>query len=161
MPKPQATLSRESHYPHMQVSEIMTREVETIAPDASLQAAAEAMEAMGVGSLPVCDGKRLVGTITDHDIVVRAVAAGWSPVDSLVKDCMTEDVAYAYCDEATEEVLERMKVLQVRRLVILDRDKNLAGIVALGDIATEPDAAAEARVGAAMAEISEPSRPLK
>lgn len=154
-------MSRESHYPRMQVSEIMTREVETIAPDASLQAAAEAMEAMGVGSLPVCDGKRLVGTITDRDIVVRAVAAGWSPIDALVKDCMTEDVAYAFCDEHTEEVLERMKVLQIRRLAVLDRDKNLAGIVALGDIATEPDAAAAGRVGAAVAEISEPSRPLK
>lgn len=145
----------------MQVSEIMTREVETVAPDTSLQKAAEAMEAMGVGSLPVCDGQRLVGMITDRDIVVRAVAAGWSPVDTLVKDCMTEDVAYAFCDEETEEVLERMKVLQVRRLAILDRDKKLVGIVALGDIATEPDAAAEARVGAAVAEISEPSRPRK
>lgn len=145
----------------MQVSEIMTREVETIAPDASLQKAAEAMEALGVGSLPVCDGQRLVGTITDRDIVVRAVAAGWSPVDTLVKDCMTEDVAYAFSDEETEEVLERMKVLQVRRLPILDRDKKLVGIVALGDIATEPDAAAEARVGVAVAEISEPSRPRK
>ena len=154
-------MSRESHCPRMQVSEIMTRAVETIAPDASLQAAAEAMEAMGVGSLPVCDGKRLVGTITDRDIVVRAVAAGWSPVDVLVKDCMTEDVAYAFSDEETEEVLERMKVLQIRRLVILDRDKNLAGIVALGDIATEPDAAAAGRVGAAVAEISEPSTPRK
>ena len=145
----------------MQVSEIMTRDVETVAPDTSLQKAAEAMEAIGVGSLPVCDGQRLVGTITDRDIVVRAVAAGWSPVDTLVKDCMTEDVAYAFCDEETEEVLERMKVLQVRRLAILDRDKKLVGIVALGDIATEPDAAAEARVGAAVAEISEPSRPRK
>ena len=145
----------------MQVSEIMTREVETVAPDNSLQKAAEAMEALGVGSLPVCDGKRLVGTITDRDIVVRAVAAGWSPVDTLVKDCMTEDVAYAFSDEETEEVLERMKVLQVRRLAILDHDKTLVGIVALGDIATEPDAAAEARVGAAVAEISEPSRPRK
>ena len=152
-------MSRESHYPHMQVSEIMTREVETIAPDASLHAAAEAMEAMGVGSLPACDGKRRVGTITDRDIVVRAVAAGWSPVDALVKDCMTEDVAYGFCDEETEEALERMKALQVRRLVILDCDKNLAGIVALGDIATEPDAAAADRVGDAVAEISEPSRP--
>ncbi len=55
---------------------------------------------------------------------------------------MTEDVAYAFSDEETEEVLERMKVLQVRRLAILDRDKTLVGIVALGDIATEPDAAA-------------------
>ena len=145
----------------MQVSEIMTREVETIAPDASLQQAASAMEAMGVGSLPVCDGERLVGAITDRDIVVRGVAAGLSPVDGLVRDCMTEDIAYAYCDEEADEVLERMKTLQVRRLAVLDRDKKLAGIVALGDVATEPRAAALGSVGAAVAEISEPSRPRK
>ncbi len=145
----------------MQVSEIMTREVETVAPDASLQKAAAAMEAIGVGSLPVCDGNRLVGTITDRDIVVRGVAAGRSPVDTLVADCMTEDIAYAFDDEEAEEVLERMKVLQVRRLAVLDRGKALVGIVALGDIATEPDATTLRRVGAAVAEISEPSRPRK
>ena len=65
----------------MQISEIMTRDVETIAPDASLQQAAAAMEALGVGSLPVCDGRRLVGAITDRDIVVRGVAAGLSPLE--------------------------------------------------------------------------------
>jgi len=145
----------------MQVSEIMTRGVETIAPDASLQQAAAAMEALGVGSLPVCDGDRLVGAITDRDIVIRGVAAGQSPVDTVVRDCMTEDIAWAYCDEQAEEVLERMKTLQVRRLAILDRDKKLAGIVALGDIATEPRAAALGSVGAAISEISEPSRPRK
>jgi CBS domain-containing protein len=145
----------------MQVSEIMTRDVETVPPDASLQQAASIMEAMGVGSLPVCDGKRLVGAITDRDIVVRGVAAGLSPVDSLVRDCMTSDMAYAFCDEEAEEVLERMKALQVRRLAVLDRDKTLIGIVSLGDIATEPRAAALGSVGAAVAEISEPSRPLK
>ena len=145
----------------MQISEIMTRDVETVAPDASLQQAASAMEAMGVGSLPVCDGKRLVGAITDRDIVVRGVAAGLSPVEGLVRDCMTADVAYAFSDEEAEEVLERMKVLQVRRLAVLDRDKSLIGIVSLGDIATEPRAAALGSVGAAVAEISEPSRPLK
>ena len=99
----------------MQVSEIMTRDPETIPPDASLQQAAAAMEALGVGSLPVCDGERLVGAITDRDIVVRGVAAGLSPVDGLVRECMTEDIAYAYCDEEADEVLERMKTLQVRR----------------------------------------------
>ena len=145
----------------MQVSEIMTRGVETIAPDASLQQAAAAMEALGVGSLPVCDGDRLVGAITDRDIVIRGVAAGLSPVDTVVRDCMTEDIAWAYCDEQAEEVLERMKTLQVRRLAILDRDKKLAGIVALGDIATEPRAANLKEVGEAIAEISEPSRPHK
>lgn len=119
------------------------------------------MEAIGVGSLPVCDGNRLVGTITDRDIVVRGVAAGRSPVDTLVADCMTEDIAYAFDDEEAEEVLERMKVLQVRRLAVLDRGKALVGIVALGDIATEPDAITLRRVGAAVAEICEPSRPRK
>jgi len=145
----------------MQVCEIMTREVETIAPDASLQRAASAMEQMGVGSLPVCQGRRLVGAITDRDIVVRGVATGASPLEMEVRDCMTEDVAWAYEDEDTEEVLARMQVLQIRRLAVLDRQKNLVGIVALGDIATEPDAASSKHVGEAMAEISDPSRPDK
>lgn len=145
----------------MQIFEIMTRGVETVSPDASLQQAAAAMEALGVGSLPVCDGRRLVGAITDRDIVVRGVAAGLSPIDSLVRDCMTADIAYAFEDEESDEVLDRMKTLQVRRLAILNRDKALVGIVSLGDIATDPRAAALGSVGAAVAEISEPSRPKK
>ncbi|MBV8187694.1 MAG: CBS domain-containing protein [Alphaproteobacteria bacterium] len=145
----------------MQVSEVMTREVETIAPDASLQAAAEAMEALGVGSLPVCQDRRLLGTLTDRDIVVRGVATGRSPVEMLVRECMSEDISWAYEDEDAGEMLERMKVLQVRRLAVLDRQKNLVGIVALGDIATEPRAADLREVGEAVAEISEPSRPQK
>ena len=112
----------------MHVSEIMTREVETVGPDASLQQAASTMEALGVGSLPVCDGQRLVGAITDRDIVIRGVAAGLSPVDTLVRDCMTSDAAYAFGDEEAEEVLERMKTLQIRRLAVLDRE--LAEVVA-------------------------------
>ncbi len=145
----------------MQVCEIMTREVETVPPDASLQRAASAMEQMGVGSLPVCEGRRLVGAITDRDIVVRGVATGASPVDLQVRDCMSEDVQWAYEDEDTEEVLARMKVLQVRRLAVLDRQKNLVGIVAFGDLATEPDAATPQHVGEAIGEISDPSRPDK
>jgi CBS domain-containing protein len=149
------------HYRCMQVCEVMTREVETIAPDASLQAAAEAMEAMGIGSLPVCQGRRLIGTLTDRDIVVRGVATGRSPVEMLVRECMSEDISWAYEDEDAEEVLARMRALQVRRLAVLDRQKNLVGIVALGDIATEPRAADLREVGEAIAEISEPSRPHK
>lgn len=139
----------------------MTRQVETVAPDASLQEAAEAMEAMGVGSLPVCEGRRLLGTLTDRDIVVRGVATGRSPVEMLVRECMTEDISYAFEDEDAEEVLARMKTLQVRRLAVLDRQKNLVGIVSLGDIATEPRAAGLREVGEAISEISEPSRPHK
>src|SRR2546428_556584 len=73
------------HYPCMQVLEVMTRQVETVAPDASLQQAAMAMEAIGVGSLPVCAGRRLIGTLTDRDIVVRGVATGRSPVEMQVR----------------------------------------------------------------------------
>jgi len=149
------------HYAVVQVSEIMTRGPETVAPDASLQQAASTMEAMGIGSLPVCDGKRLVGAITDRDIVVRGVAAGLSPVDGIVRECMTPHVAYAYEDEDALEVLERMKALQVRRLPVLDREHVLVGIVALGDVATESRAAGLASIGAAVAEISQPSRPRK
>jgi CBS domain-containing protein len=145
----------------MQVLDVMTRDVETIAPDASLQQAAEAMEAMGVGSLPVCDGRRLVGTLTDRDIVVRGVATGRSPVEMVVRECMTEDISYAFEEEDSEQVLARMKALQIRRLAVLDKEKNLVGIVSLGDIATEPRAADSKEVGEAIAEISEPSRPHK
>ena len=145
----------------MQVLDVMTRDVETIAPDASLQQAAEAMEAMGVGSLPVCDGRRLVGTLTDRDIVIRGVATGRSPVEMVVRECMTEDISYAFEEEDSEEVLARMKTLQIRRLAVLDKEKNLVGIVSLGDIATEPRAADLREVGEAIAEISEPSRPHK
>jgi CBS domain-containing protein len=146
----------------MQVCEIMTRQVETISPDASLQKAAAAMEAMGVGSLPVCQGgRRLLGVITDRDIVVRGVATGASPVDMLVRDCMTSDIAYAFEDEEVDAVLERMKALQIRRLAVLDRDKNLVGIVSLGDIAVEPRATDAEHLGEAITEISEPSLPDK
>ena len=145
----------------MQVSEVMTRQVETVPPDASLQKAAATMEAMGVGSLPVCQGRRLLGTITDRDIVVRGVATGASPVDMLVRDCMTSDIAYAYEDEEVDAVLERMKALQIRRLAVLDRQKNLVGIVALGDIAVEPRATDAKHLGDTLTEISERSFPDK
>jgi CBS domain-containing protein len=92
---------------------------------------------------------------------VRGVAAGLSPVDSLMSDCMTDDIAYAFCDEEADEVLERMKTPQIRRLAVLDRDKSPIGIVSLGDIATVPRAAALGSAGAAVAEISEPARPRK
>ena len=145
----------------MLVREVMTRAVETVAPDASLHQAAQALAAIGVGSLPVCDGRRLVGAVTDRDIVVRGVAPGRSPVDMLVREVMTADVAWAYDDESAEDVLARMQALQVRRLAVLDRQKSLVGIVSLGDIATEPRAADREEVGAAVAEISDPSRPRK
>jgi len=92
---------------------------------------------------------------------VRGVATGASPVDMLVRDCMTSDIAYAYEDEEVDAVLERMKALQIRRLAVLDRQKNLVGIVALGDIAVEPRATDAKHLGDTLTEISERSFPDK
>ena len=127
-------MCRESHYPGMQVSEIMTRAVEAIAPDASLQAAAEAMEAMGVGSLPVCDGRRLVGTITDRDIVVKVLAQGKDPASWNVGDLAEGKPVTIGADDEASEILHTMGANQVRRLPVID-GHDLVGIVSLSDVA--------------------------
>jgi CBS domain-containing protein len=143
----------------MQVCDLMSRDVRTVAPDASLQWAAETMLSAGVGALPVCDGERLVGIITDRDIAIRAVAGGL-PGSAPVARAMTVDALFAYEDEEVEAALQRMKTQQVRRLVVLDRRRKLVGIVSLGDIAVEPDAARCDQVGTALAGISNPMTPV-
>jgi CBS domain-containing protein len=144
----------------MIIADIMTRDIEWVPPDATLQEAAQLMDSRNFGLLPVCNGERLIGVITDRDIVVRAVAMGSGPAETTVRECMTIDASYAFEDEDVEAALERMKALQIRRLIVLSREKKLVGMLALGDIAIEPDAAPSADVGAAVAEISEPSRPI-
>ena len=118
----------------MQVSEFMTRDVRLIHPQDSIREAARQMRDHDVGSLPVADGDRLVGFVTDRDIVIRALANSGGP-DSPVKDAMSEKVLYCFEDESVESVAENMGRNQVRRLPVLTREKRLCGIVALGDIA--------------------------
>ena len=142
----------------MLVCDLMSRDVRTVAPDASLRWAAQTMLSAGVGALPVCDGDRLLGVITDRDIAIRAVAVGL-PGTAPVAQAMTVDALFAYEDEEVEAALLRMKAQQVRRLVVLDRARRLVGIVSLGDIAVEPDAARRDQVGTALAGISNPMPP--
>ena len=144
----------------MLVCDVMTRDVRTVAPDATLLSAAQAMASLGVGGLPVSDGKQLLGMLTDRDIVVRGLASA-KDQHAKVAECMSGEVAYVYEDEDTKAALSRMRALQIRRLIVLRRDKTLAGIVAIGDIATEPDAATCDQVGGALARISDPSSPRK
>jgi len=139
----------------MLVSDIMSRDVRSVAPDASLQWAAQTMLSAGIGALPVCDGERLLGVITDRDIAIRAVATGL-PGSAPVSQAMTVDALFAYEDEEVEAALRRMKAQQIRRLVVLDRARRMVGMVSLGDIAIEPDAARCDQVGAALAGISNP-----
>ena len=137
----------------MQVREAMTTDVRTLDPDQTLQEAARMMAECDVGSLPIGEGGRLVGMVTDRDITIRAVAQGKS-ADTHVRDIMTKDVKYCFEDEDIEHVARNMGDIQVHRLVVLDRTKQLVGIVALADIANTEgaDPAGEAVCG-----ISEPA----
>jgi CBS domain-containing protein len=121
----------------MKLSEIMTPDVQVVSPDASIVEAAEKMRSLDVGVLPVTDGKRLVGIITDRDITVRAVAEGRDPKGTRVRDCMTSGAVFCFEDQDSEEAVMVMEEQQVRRLPVLNRDRQLVGVVALADIATK------------------------
>jgi CBS domain-containing protein len=121
----------------MQVKDVMTRGVECVSPDATLQEAARKMRDLDVGPLPVCDNDRLAGMLTDRDIVVRAVAEGRDPRSAKVREAMTEGIDYCFEDDDLEQAARLMRQRQVRRLVVLNRDKRLVGIVSLGDLAVE------------------------
>src|SRR5437763_11627541 len=114
----------------------MTPGGEVIAPEASIYEAAEKMRHLDVGPLPVCDGERLVGMLTDRDITVRATAEGRDPKTTRVQEVMTPDVHYVYDDEDVQEAAQTMQQQQIRRVVVVNRDKRLVGIVSLGDLAT-------------------------
>ena len=120
-----------------QIKDIMTRGVTTVSRDATLQAAAERMQQLDVGALPVCeDDGGLVGMVTDRDIVIRGVAAGMIPQESLVSDVMTPEVRWCNEGDTVEQVMQQMGNEQVRRLAVFDASRQIVGIVALGDIAT-------------------------
>jgi len=144
----------------MRVKEVMTRGVECTRPDASLQEAAAKMKSLDVGLLPVCgDNDRLVGMITDRDITVRSAAEGESPTVIRVADVMTPEGLYCFEDATVEDAALLMEQKQVRRLVVLNRDKRLVGIVSLGDLAVETRD--ENLVGSTLGGVSEPSAPRR
>jgi CBS domain-containing protein len=117
----------------MDPRETMTRDVESTTPDATLQVAADQMRARSVGALPVRYGGRLVGIITDRNIVVRATAAGRDPAVTQVRDAMTPHVVTCFENQSIEEATALMEALKVRRLPVLNRQEQLAGIVTLDD----------------------------
>ncbi|MBU0828142.1 MAG: CBS domain-containing protein, partial [Gammaproteobacteria bacterium] len=136
------------------VSDVMTRGVRTLSPTDTLTAAAQAMQELDVGSIPVCDGVRLVGMVTDRDIVVRGVAQ--ERVNVSLQDVMSEGLLYCHEDDTVPSAMESMRRQQVRRLPVVDKDKRLVGIVTLGDVAIKGD---EGDAGDALRWISEPSEP--
>ena len=141
----------------MQLKDVMTRDVEVVHPDATLQEAARMMRALDVGPLPVCDGERVVGMLTDRDITVRATAEGRDPTTTKVREAMTPEVVSVREDQDVEEAARLMRERQLRRLLVMGPDGHVVGIVALGDLAVETGD--ERRVGEVLEGISEPSEP--
>jgi CBS domain-containing protein len=139
----------------MRISERMTRDVELAAPTQTLLDAARMMAELDVGALPVGEDDRLVGMVTDRDIVIRGVAAGRG-MDTPIREVMTEQIKYCYEDQTLEEVTKNMGAIQIRRLPVLNRDKRLVGIVSLGDIATSHES--KEQTGEALEGISRPDR---
>lgn len=122
----------------MKVSEVMTQDVRTVRPDQTAREAANFMLDADAGSIPVSEGDRLLGMITDRDIAVRGVARGHGP-DTPVRELMTDEVICARVDDNVDDVATKMSQAQVRRLPVIDQDERLCGIVSLGDLAREAD----------------------
>jgi CBS domain-containing protein len=136
----------------MEIREVMTKDVRLVDPDTTLKDAAQMMRDGDFGLLPIGENDRLIGTITDRDITVRAVAAGKDPNRTAVRDAMSEGITWCFEDQSCAEAAALMGEKQIRRLPVLNREKRLVGIVALGDLAVERGADDEA--GDALSEIS-------
>lgn len=134
--KPLTLKENQGNQYNMKLREVMTKDPVYIKPDTTLQEAASKMRELDVGLLPVGDGVKLRGMLTDRDITIRAAAEGLDPKSTRVEDVMTKEVLYAFEDQDIEDAVHSMEEKQVRRLIILDRDKNMTGIVALADLAT-------------------------
>jgi CBS domain-containing protein len=122
----------------MKVSDVMTTDVDTVRPDQHARDAARFMLQANAGSIPVTDGRRLVGMITDRDIAVRGVALGYGP-DTPVSELMTSGVVSTHADDGVEDAARKMGEAQVRRLPVIDDQQRLVGIVSLGDLARQSD----------------------
>lgn len=138
------------------IQDVMTKDVQFISPEETVRRAAQMMDEFNVGSIPVCDGDKLVGMITDRDITVRSTAAGQAPEKTRVGDVMSTDVRTCYAGQTVDEVLGQMGNVQIRRVPVVDQQSHkMVGIVSLGDMATSQSKGIEQ----ALEEISSPSEP--
>ena len=137
----------------MQIQDVMTADVSYVAPDTPILEIARKMRDADIGSTPVVEDERLVGMVTDRDIVVRAIAEGGDIRMKTARDAMSPGIFYCFADETVETVLDNMGDRQIRRLPVVNREKRLVGVVSLGDLSlTGKNKAA----GEALLEISQP-----
>lgn len=137
-----------------QVAEVMTRAVKTMQSGSTLVEAAQAMADLNIGVLPVCEGKKVIGLVTDRDIVLRGVAQGRAVDQLCMLDVMTADPMHVHDDDDLEKVSALMRHAQVRRVPVMDRQEQLVGILSLGDLATRGSVE---QAGDALAAISDPT----
>ena len=138
----------------MKVQDVMTADVSFVGPDNSILEIARKMRDGDIGSVPVVENDRLVGMVTDRDVVVRVIAEGGDVRTKTARDAMSPGVLYCFSDESVETVLENMGGQQIRRLPVVNRDKRLVGVVSLGDLALSGKRKA---AGEALQEISQPT----
>lgn len=138
------------------VKDVMTRGVRSLSPTDTVQFAAQAMDELAVGSVPVCDGQKLVGMVTDRDITIRSTAQGLPADTTSLSQVMSEGVRWCYEDQTLEEAARQMCDAQIRRLPVVDREKRLVGVLSLGDVAVKFSAEEAAQ---ALRDISKPAEP--
>jgi CBS domain-containing protein len=143
----------------MNVSEIMTTDFEMIDSTTTLVETAEKMKLLNVGFLPVKEGTRLIGLLTDRDIVVRGVAQDLDPKTTAVKDIISSEIIYCYDDDSVEDAARLMEDNQVRRLIVVDHDQRPVGIVSIGDIAVK--SGQEQLAGEILERVSEPAASVR
>jgi CBS domain-containing protein len=141
----------------LRLRDIMTTDPAFVSADDSIQHAAQLMDELNVGALPVCDGRRLIGMVTDRDITVRCTAAGKAPTEATVEAAMSTNVQWCNADDSVETARDMMTERQLRRLPVIDENRDLVGMVAMGDIATKSGDVPGA--GDLLAEVSNPAEP--
>ncbi len=135
----------------MKIKDVMTKSADWISPDTTLAQAAQKMQSEDIGFLPVGENDKLIGSVTDRDIVIRAVAQGKDPNTTKVRDVMTAKMYYCFDDQSVDEICDNMADIKVRRLPVVNRDKRLVGVVSLGDLSQ----AKEKSSGEALKHITE------
>jgi CBS domain-containing protein len=135
----------------MEIRELMTEDVDFVGPETQVLEIARKMRENDIGSTPVVENDRLIGMVTDRDIVLRVVAEGADARSTTARAAMSPKVLYCFDDQTVEQVLQNMGHNQIRRLPVVNRDKRLVGVVSLGDLVK----ASESKAGAALHDISQ------
>lgn len=136
----------------MKVREVLTRDVRTARPEDTIQQLARLMADADTGAVPILEGERPIGLVTDRDIVIRALAEGRG-LETTASQVMTSNLEFASEDDDLSEVAEKMARMQIRRILVLDDGRRLCGILSLGDLAQEEKAKA---AGKTLEQISQP-----